>query len=109
MVVVDPPFITHAVWENYAVTTKMLLKKGSSSDGSPLGKVILTTLQENAEMLQNLLGAKPTVSKYQKIPYFDFSFRAFRFCSNAILAFIVDMPLRVLLIEALLICYICAV
>ena len=62
MVVVDPPFITHAVWENYAVTTKLLLKKGTSADGSPSGKVILTTLQENAEFLQILLGAKPTVS-----------------------------------------------
>lgn len=62
MVVVDPPFITQAVWENYTITTKLLMKKGNDKDGSPSGKVILTTLQENAGFLKDLLGAKPTVS-----------------------------------------------
>ena len=62
MVVVDPPFITQGVWESYSTTTKLLLKKGSSSDGTPNGKVILTTLGENADLLKSLLGAKPTVN-----------------------------------------------
>jgi Probable N6-adenine methyltransferase len=62
MVVVDPPFITQGVWESYSVTTKLLLKKGYSSDGTPNGRVILTTLEENADMLKCLLGAEPTVS-----------------------------------------------
>ena len=62
MVVVDPPFITEGVWENYSKTTKLLLKKGYSSDGTPIGKVILTTLAENADMLKCLLGAEPTVN-----------------------------------------------
>lgn len=63
MVVVDPPFITQAVWESYSITSKLLMKKGNNQDGSPSGKVILTTLQENAGFLKDLLGAKPTVSK----------------------------------------------
>ena len=62
MVVVDPPFITHAVWESYAITVKLLLKSGTNADGSPKGKVILTTLQENADHLYSILKAKPTVS-----------------------------------------------
>jgi EEF1A lysine methyltransferase 1 len=61
MVVVDPPFIVEEVWEKYAITSKLLLKKGLAADGSPAGKVILTTVFENAAMLERLLGAKPTV------------------------------------------------
>lgn len=64
MVVVDPPFITHEVWEQYAITSKMLLKKGAADDGSPLGKVILTTVLENADLLNKILGAKATVRNY---------------------------------------------
>lgn len=60
MVVVDPPFITRDVWEKYATTSKLLLKKGTSESGEPCGKVILTTVFENADMLNELLGAKPT-------------------------------------------------
>lgn len=67
MVVVDPPFITEAVWEMYAATTKLLLKTGTNDDGSPCGKVILTTLFENAEFLQRMLGAKPTVRTYAEL------------------------------------------
>ena len=61
MVVVDPPFVTEGVWESYSETTKLLLKKGYGSDGTPTGKVILTTLAENADMLKRLLSAEPTV------------------------------------------------
>lgn len=67
MVVVDPPFITQAVWESYAVTSKLLMKKGNNQDGSPSGKVILTTLQENAGFLKDLLGANPTVSNPSEV------------------------------------------
>lgn len=62
MVVVDPPFITEEVWALYARTTKMLMKEGVNADGSPKGKMILTTLFENAAMLKRILDAKPTVS-----------------------------------------------
>ena len=63
MVVVDPPFITEEVWALYATTTKLLIKDGVNVDGSPKGKMILTTLFENAGMLKRILNARPTVSK----------------------------------------------
>lgn len=66
MVVVDPPFITHEVWKQYAITSKLLLKQGSAEDGSPLGKCILTTVLENADLLKEILGAKATV-RYNEI------------------------------------------
>ena len=50
-VVIDPPFITEEVWEKYSEATKLLL--------SPQGKVLLTTIQENAPMLDRLLDVKP--------------------------------------------------
>ena len=60
VVVVDPPFITHEVWQKYATTTKLLMKQGTATDGSPAGKVILTTVAENADLLNRLLGASAT-------------------------------------------------
>eukprot|EP01032_Pedospumella_encystans_P022133 gene22133-25085_t len=61
LVVVDPPFIVREVWEKYAAAVKLLIKTGPAcADGSPAGKVILTTVIENAELLKDLLGATPT-------------------------------------------------
>jgi EEF1A lysine methyltransferase 1 len=62
LLVVDPPFIVKEVWEKYAAACKVLAKKGETSEGVPLGKVILTTVIENAAFLKDLLGATPTVS-----------------------------------------------
>mmetsp|Transcript_33517 Transcript_33517/g.92583 ORF Transcript_33517/g.92583 Transcript_33517/m.92583 type:complete len:191 (+) Transcript_33517:52-624(+) len=56
LILVDPPFITADVWQKYAVTTKLLLR-------NPDGKVILTTVLENADLLHELLGASPTAFK----------------------------------------------
>jgi hypothetical protein len=54
MVVIDPPFITRDVWEKYAISAKLLLKKET-------GQIIGTTVYENAAMLAELLeGVKPT-------------------------------------------------
>jgi len=50
-VVIDPPFITEEVWAKYAATAKLLL--------SPGGKIILTTVAENKEMLKEMLGVAP--------------------------------------------------
>lgn len=52
-VLVDPPFITREVWEKYAVTTRLLLREG--------GRVLCTTIGENAAMMQELLGLRPVV------------------------------------------------
>lgn len=54
MVVIDPPFITRDVWEKYAISTKLLIKKET-------GQIIGTTVYENASLLAELLeGVKPT-------------------------------------------------
>ena len=50
MMVVDPPFIVREVWEKYATTCKLLLKKGTK------GRLLLTTVNENLSMLQDILG-----------------------------------------------------
>lgn len=51
MVVIDPPFITREVWEKYTETAKFLLKPG--------GKVMGSTIQENAPFMKELLGVEP--------------------------------------------------
>lgn len=62
MVVVDPPFITEEVWRKYAIASKILLKSGKDeSTGLYFGKVILTTIYENKNLLKELLDAEPTV------------------------------------------------
>ena len=38
MVVIDPPFITREVWEKYAATAKLLMKKGVNAEGRLLGR-----------------------------------------------------------------------
>ena len=44
-VVIDPPFITEEVWAKYCATAKLLLPEHG-------GKVILTTIAENKQMLK---------------------------------------------------------
>jgi len=56
-VVIDPPFITREVWEKYATTAKLLLTKGHGD--IPEGKILLTTIDENASLIEQLLGCKP--------------------------------------------------
>ncbi|GMH46058.1 hypothetical protein BSKO_14022 [Bryopsis sp. KO-2023] len=50
-VVIDPPFITQEVWENYVATARLLSIEG--------GKAILSTIPENREMLWKLFSARP--------------------------------------------------
>jgi hypothetical protein len=50
-VLVDPPFITHEVWAKYAATVRILLRPG--------GRVLCTTIAENADMMQAVLGLRP--------------------------------------------------
>ncbi len=71
MVVVDPPFITEEVWRKYAATCKLLLKEGiDETTGQSFGKVILTTIYENKNLLNELLNAEPTVSILLSSPFF---------------------------------------
>ncbi|GBG59603.1 hypothetical protein CBR_g49867 [Chara braunii] len=50
-VVIDPPFIAEEVWAKYAETAKLLL--------IPNGRVILSTIPENAMFLKRMLGVEP--------------------------------------------------
>lgn len=52
MVVVDPPFIVRDAWEKYATTVRVLLAPG--------GKILLSTIAENAAMMAELLDVRPT-------------------------------------------------
>lgn len=51
MVVIDPPFITREVWQKYADISKLLLKEEG-------GHALLSTIDENEEMILELMGAK---------------------------------------------------
>lgn len=52
-VLVDPPFITPEVWAKYAITTRLLVKAG--------GRVLCTTIAENACMMKELLDLHPVL------------------------------------------------
>ena len=52
MVVIDPPFISHSVWEDYARTAKCLLK-ADKANGT---LVLATTVEENGVLLKTLFG-----------------------------------------------------
>ena len=54
MLVIDPPYITREVWAQYAITAKLLL--------APNGRILLSTVAENAEMMKELLDVEPQVS-----------------------------------------------
>ena len=60
MLVIDPPFIVEDVWRKYAETAKLLLRPGNDENGVPLGKVVCTTILENAALLEDILGVKST-------------------------------------------------
>ncbi|CAD7702838.1 unnamed protein product [Ostreobium quekettii] len=55
-VVVDPPFVSGEVWAKYIETSRLLLAPQG-------GRVVLSTISENAGMLREALGAKPCLFK----------------------------------------------
>ncbi|KAH7479746.1 hypothetical protein PRIC1_008713 [Phytophthora ramorum] len=65
-VVVDPPFITREVWELYTETVKLLLRSKDS-------KILLTTIEENAGMIQELLGCRSRTFK-PSIPHLVYQY-----------------------------------
>ena len=52
-VIIDPPFITEEVWRLYSQTARVLL----APEGP--GRVLATTIAENAPLMLELFGAKP--------------------------------------------------
>lgn len=67
-VVIDPPFITEEVWAKYATTAKLLLAPG--------GKIILTTVAENKDMLAGMLGVAPCVFQ-PSIPHLVYQYNLY--------------------------------
>ncbi|KAL3659975.1 hypothetical protein V7S43_014901 [Phytophthora oleae] len=65
-VVVDPPFITREVWEFYAQSIKLLLRSKDS-------KILLTTIEENAAMINDLLGCRSRTFK-PSIPHLVYQY-----------------------------------
>jgi EEF1A lysine methyltransferase 1 len=81
-VVIDPPFIVEEVWEKYIEAAKiLLLEEPATTDDadenkSPVGKCLLSTIPDNAELLEKLMGAKP--QKFQpSIPHLIYQYDFF--------------------------------
>jgi hypothetical protein len=75
MVVIDPPYITREVWEKYTKTAKFLLK--DDDDSNPCGgRVLGTTVAENAGFVKELLGATPQVFR-PSIPNLVYQYRSY--------------------------------
>ena len=68
VVVIDPPFITREVWEKYARAIR-IVGKGNA-------RIILSSINENAGMLQELLGVLPCRFK-PSIPHLVYQYNFF--------------------------------
>lgn len=69
-VVIDPPFVTAEVWAKYAEAAHLLLLK----DGG--GKIILSTIPENAAMLKEMLNVKPQAFQ-PSVPHLVYQYNFF--------------------------------
>eukprot|EP00695_Tsukubamonas_globosa_P001118 TRINITY_DN2066_c0_g1_i1.p2 TRINITY_DN2066_c0_g1~~TRINITY_DN2066_c0_g1_i1.p2 ORF type:complete len:107 (+),score=3.68 TRINITY_DN2066_c0_g1_i1:116-436(+) len=69
-VVVDPPFITRDAWEKFAAATKLLAKQDGTS------KILVSSVAENADMLNELLGLRPVVFQ-PSIPHLVYQYAFF--------------------------------
>eukprot|EP00470_Lotharella_oceanica_P012297 CAMPEP_0170190368 /NCGR_PEP_ID=MMETSP0040_2-20121228/49205_1 /TAXON_ID=641309 /ORGANISM="Lotharella oceanica, Strain CCMP622" /LENGTH=161 /DNA_ID=CAMNT_0010438207 /DNA_START=78 /DNA_END=563 /DNA_ORIENTATION=+ len=56
-VVIDPPFVVEKVLALYAQAAEMLLPE--KKEGTHSGKILISTLVENAEMVKKLYGVAP--------------------------------------------------
>ena len=52
VIVIDPPFITQAAWEKYAITAALLAKENPH--------IICTTVEQNASLMKRLFNCKVT-------------------------------------------------
>jgi len=69
LIVIDPPFISGSVWENYAITAKLLMKGGRA-------QVIATTVEENAILMKEMFGCKPATFR-PSIPNLVYQYSVF--------------------------------
>ena len=86
MIVIDPPFISESVWEQYANTARLLMTKSNAN-------VIATTVDENAELLKALFGCQSTTFK-PSIPNLVYQYSVFtNFASDCLNARNPEIPL----------------
>jgi hypothetical protein len=74
---IDPPFITHATWQQYATSIKLLLAPG--------GKVLASTVAENAPLLRELLGLEPQAF-LPSLPHLVYQFSFFANYESALMS-----------------------
>jgi 16S rRNA G966 N2-methylase RsmD len=65
LVVIDPPFITREVWEKYTRAIRLI--------GKDNAKIILSSISENAAMLEELLRVRPCLFK-PSIPHLVYQY-----------------------------------
>lgn len=73
----DPPFITTAALTQYATTMRLLLAPG--------GRLLLSTVRENAELVRGLLGLGPPLRYLPSIPHLVYQFSFFANYESALL------------------------
>eukprot|EP00758_Cryptobia_borreli_P007834 Tbor_TRINITY_DN5333_c0_g7::TRINITY_DN5333_c0_g7_i1::g.4763::m.4763 len=80
-VVVDPPFITQEVWEQYGKTIKFILdpkSPGGPDSCGEGGQVLFTSVMENHCMLENVADRRLYVSWYKpSIPHLTYQYYIF--------------------------------
>ena len=77
VVIIDPPFITREVWEKYANAIRLIRK--------PSAKIILSSISENASMLEELLQVHPCIFK-PSIPHLVYQYNFYTNYESEILS-----------------------
>jgi len=88
LIVIDPPFISKSVWEHYATTAKLLMKKKAenhSENATTSPHVIATTLDENKELMEDLFGCKPVTFR-PSIPHLVYQYSVYTNFTSSVLA-----------------------
>ncbi len=67
--VIDPPFITRECWSKYAESARLLLRPG--------GKILLSTVWENAEMLAEVLPGMERRAFQPSIPHLVYQYSVY--------------------------------
>ena len=85
LIVIDPPFISKSVWEQYATTAKLLMKKNHAEYSTTVSHVIATTVDENKDLMADLFGCKP-VSFRPSIPHLVYQYSVYSNFTSSVLA-----------------------
>ena len=85
LIVIDPPFISKSVWEQYAATAKLLMKKNHAEYSTTASHVIATTVDENKDLMEDLFGCKP-VSFRPSIPHLVYQYSVYTNFASSVLA-----------------------